>query len=148
VNIFYNTLSLIFFRKITVEKAADRFAIGHLNNGFGLMKEYGDSHSFISLIHLDLSRGSLEKLYTIEYPTTNVKIIVNKANPTTFLLTRNIDNERVSRICKIAENTIINGDIVEITFTPNCFYGKCLYRLQWNNNNERQVSLLLTCLIF
>jgi hypothetical protein len=115
-----------------------------LKDGFGLLKECGrDENSFISLIFLDRCRGSLQKIQTIEYPIGSIKIVINKADPTTFILS----NREFSQICKIVDKTIVIGEMFELSFNPNCFYGKCLYRLEWNYNNQTRVSLLFICII-
>jgi hypothetical protein len=106
-----------------------------------LLSEEGEIDSFTSLICLDLSRNSLQKLQTVEYPFGYSHVFVDMANPTTFLLT----DEESTRICKIAENRIIIGDVIEIDFDPDCFYDKYVYGLEWNN--DTRVSWLFKCLI-
>jgi hypothetical protein len=116
--------------------------IHFLNNGFGLLKEYeGMTNSFISLVFLDLSRRSLQKLHTFEYPSRQIDIYVNKADPTTFLL----NEGEFIRIFKVFDNTIIIGERIEIDFYPACFYDKCVYTLK--GGNETRVSLSFICLI-
>jgi hypothetical protein len=83
-----------------------------LKDRFGLLEEYGDTNSLISLISLDLSRYSLQKLHTVEYPTFDIPVIINKADTTTFMLNLEIDNRRSSQICEIVDNTIIIGDVI------------------------------------
>jgi hypothetical protein len=114
-----------------------------LKNGYGLLKERIHGNSFISLIFLDLYQHTLKKLHTVEYPTTDIQIVINKADSITFIL----NDGDFMRICKIAEEKMIIGEMFEITFNPNCFYGKYLYRLEWNDGNETRVSLIFKCLI-
>jgi hypothetical protein len=101
-----------------------------------LLKEEGETNSFISLISLDLSRCSVQKLHTVEYPTIDIEILVNNADPTTFLLTHYINNERFSRMCKIVEKKIVISDITEVKFYPDCFYDKYAYGLDWYRDEE------------
>jgi hypothetical protein len=100
------------------------------------LEEEGETNSFISLISLDLSLGSLHKFHTVEYNANNIRILVNNADPTTFLLTHYINNERFSRMCKIVEKKIVISDITEIDFSPDCFYDKYAYGLDWYRDEE------------
>jgi hypothetical protein len=123
---------MIFFRKISFEKSAKSFSgIYHLKDGFGLLKEYGDTISSISLIFLDLYCGSVQKLYTVECPSCLTTIVVNKTDSTTFLLTYRIDDEQSSRIYKIDDNAISVKDVIEIGFFPKWFYDKFVYGVTW-----------------
>jgi hypothetical protein len=106
------------------------------------MKEKGKTNFFISLIFLDLTHGNLKKLHTVEYSSDWLKIYVNKADPTAFLLTYSIADRNAvsSRICKVADNTIIIGEIVETDLHPDWFYDKCVYGLNWYYENQINVS--------
>jgi hypothetical protein len=68
------------------------------------------------------------------------KIVVNKADSTTFLL----DDEESWKICQIVEEKIMIGHVVEIGFHPDCFYGNCIYKLSWSDGNiqARNVRML------
>jgi hypothetical protein len=111
-----------------IEKSAEKLLDFYpVKDGFGLLKEKGEINSFISLIFLDLHRHCLKKLHTIEYQGDNIQIVVNKADPTTFILTHRIADERSSRMCKIVDSAIIFKEVVEIDFSPECFYGKYVY---------------------
>jgi hypothetical protein len=105
-----------------------------------LVEREGRTDSFISLVFLDLSRRSLQKLHTIEYPFWYNVIRVNKADLNTFILT----NGEFIRICKIVDKTIIIGDVIDIGRYPTCFYDKCVYGL--GLNFKTGVSLFI-CLI-
>jgi hypothetical protein len=94
-----------------------------------LLKEReGVDTCFISLISLDLNQHTLKKLNTIQYQGDNIKIVINQADPTTFILTLDIDDELITRICKIVEKRIIE-DVIEIDFYPECFYGNYAYMI-------------------
>jgi hypothetical protein len=112
-----------------------------LTNGFGLLEEREHPNYFISLIFLDISRQSFHKLHTVEYPTHNMQIIINKSNPTTFLLNDRNGDEKFSRICKITDNTIIIGERVNITFSPACLYDKYLYSVERYDENSRYLDV-------
>jgi hypothetical protein len=120
--------------------------IVYLKDGFGLLQELGDSNSFISLIVLDISRCSLQKLHTVEYPSDYIGIIADKADPTTFLVNDYNRNANTSRTCKIVENKIIIGDVARVDFDSSCFYDKCVYGLKWYYRDHIRVSLLFTYL--
>jgi hypothetical protein len=102
-----------------------------LNNGFGLLEEEGETSSFVSLIFLDLYRGSVQKLHTVEYLSNYIHVVINKADSTTFILNNRINDELSSQICKIVNDTIIFNNVVDIEFYPECFYGKYVYATEW-----------------
>jgi hypothetical protein len=130
------------FRKFSVEKSARTVTnIYPLKDGFGLLEERASKDSFISLIFPNLCRGSLQKLQTVKYPSDWIKIIVNKADPTTFILNDLNNDEQSTRICKIVDKTIIIGDVVEIGFYPYCFYNKFVYGLNWYERDEDSVEV-------
>lgn len=129
---------MIFFRKITVEKSAERFDIHYLKDGFGLLEEHGNRNSFLSLIFLDLSQQTFKKIHTVEHRSISSKIVVDKADLTTFLLTYYIGGERVSRICKIVEKTIIIGEVVDTSVHPDSFYDKYVYFFKRYDQNGRE----------
>jgi hypothetical protein len=108
-----------------------------------LLDERGHENSFISLIFLDLHQLSLQKLHTIEFSFRNVKIVVNKADLTTFILTHNIDDddELYWRIGKIVDNAIIVEDMIKIDFTPEYFYDKCAYLTKWHNERGEYIKV-------
>jgi hypothetical protein len=112
-----------------------------LKGGFGLLKEEGETSSFVSLVFLDLSLGSLHKFHTVEYPTIDIEIVVNKADPTTFILTHYINNEQSSRIFKIVEKKIIIEDVIEIDFSPDCFYDKYVYATEWIDDEGEEIDV-------
>jgi hypothetical protein len=95
------------------------------------LREYGETNSFISLIFLDIYRGSVQKIHTIEYQGDNIQIVVNQTDPTTFLLIHHIEDERALRICKIVNNAIIIENMIETDFVPKCFYGNYVYSFGW-----------------
>lgn len=105
------------------------------------MEECNEDNSFISLISLDISLRSLKKLQTIEYPTSSIDIVVNGNDPTTFLLYHTINYERHTRIGKLAEETIVIEDVIEIDFRPHCFCNKCVYGLNWPSGNRRELDV-------
>jgi hypothetical protein len=108
------------------------------------MEEYGNQNSFISLIFLDISRHSLQKLHTIEYPAIVIQIIINKADPTTFILNYRNNGRWSKRIFKIVEETIIVGEIVEIQIemNPIFFHDKCVYSLKRiHGNGEYRINV-------
>jgi hypothetical protein len=107
-----------------------------------LLKEHGDGNSFISLIFLDLCERSLQKLYTVEYSSSDIDLLVNKADSTTFILD-DPNNQEESKICKIVDKTIIIGDVVEIDFYPDCFYDKSVYFLNWKDENEEDLDVIM-----
>jgi hypothetical protein len=125
-----------------MEKSADLLhKIYFLKDGFGLFNEVGNESAFISLIFLDIFRSSLQKLHTVEYPSYQIDIYVDKANPTMFIL----NDEESMRICKIVGKTIIIGDEVDIDFIPDCFYNKRVFYVNWNATIRTVVSLLFIC---
>jgi hypothetical protein len=129
---------------VSVENSAEELIdIYSLKNGFGLLKEIGKTNAFISLILLDLSRRSLQKLHTIEYNTDDIEIVVNKADPTAFILNHYINDERFSQNCNVVEKTIIIGDLIEIEFYPECFCDKFVYGLNCYKSDEdsKRVSI-------
>lgn len=119
--------------------------IYYLKDGFGLLEERGDENYFTSLIFLDLHKCSLQKLYTIKYPSRPIQIIVDKTDPTTFLL-RDINNDGI-QICKIVDNSIITGDVFEAKLFSRAFVDKCVYGLKSYYTNYKEVRLLLIRLI-
>jgi hypothetical protein len=110
-----------------------------------LLREHGGENYFISLIFLDFCERNLQKLHTVECPMDYIYIMINKADPTTFLLYDYIASHQTTLICKIVDKTIIIGDILDIDFYPHCFYGKYIYLLGWND--EDQASLLFICIV-
>jgi hypothetical protein len=108
-----------------------------LNNGFGLLNEKGETNFFINLISLDLCRGNLQKLHTVEYSSPYINIFVNKADPTTFIL----NEGEFMQICEIVDKTIIIGEGVEITFMPSCFYDKGVYYLDWYDEDYEELDV-------
>jgi hypothetical protein len=66
-------------------------------------------------------------------------VIINKADLTTFLFANRNGNEKFSQICKIVDNTIILGDVIDIEndFSPDCFYDNCAYGLKRRETNGR-----------
>jgi hypothetical protein len=109
-----------------------------LKDGFGLLNEYGDGNYFISLMFLDLCRCSLKKLDTAE-SDIHSNVIVNKADPTTFLLKN--PNSNVSKVCKIVEKKIIFGDVIDIAFRPDSFYDKNVYALKRRDEHFRDLDV-------
>jgi hypothetical protein len=105
-----------------------------LKDGFGLLNEEGDRNYSISLIFLDLYQHTLKKLHTVEYNTHDIEIIVNKADPTKFILS--VGSYLDVYICKIVENRIIIGDRIEIDVCMNCFYGDNVYALDSYDSDE------------
>jgi hypothetical protein len=110
-----------------------------LKDGFGLLEECATITHFISLIFLDFRHHTLKKLDTIEYQSNWIRIFVDKADPTTFLL--NGHNQRATRVCKIVDNTIVIGDLIEINFNPECFYDKCVYGLKWRDRHGEDLEV-------
>lgn len=88
------------------------------------------------MICLDLCQLSLKKLNTVEYPSPFISILVNKADPTTFLLINYIGDSEFVQICKVFEKAMITGDVVNIGFYPDRFYDKCVYGLNWYYDDE------------
>jgi hypothetical protein len=124
-----------------VEKSAKRLiSIYPLDDDFGLLKERqhkGDTCS-ISLVFLDLYGRKLEKVTTIEYPAHNI-IIVNKIEPTEFLVCSDLDN--TVQICKVEKINIIFGEIFDINFCPQSLYDGRIYGSGWIYD-EKVMSLL------
>jgi hypothetical protein len=116
-----------------------------LKDGFGLLEENEYPNSYISLIWLDIYQRSLKKLHTIEYSSNWIQIFVDKADSAMFMLKDFTNN--VSRIGKIVDKKLIIGDVIDINFSPDCFYNKCIYILNMDGEqNEdhypQQASLL------
>jgi hypothetical protein len=84
----------------------------------------------------------LKKFHTIEYPTIHIKIVVNKADPTMFILDYSIDNNWILQVCKIGKKTILIGEKFELDFDPDWFYDKCVYTLNWYEDEDRDVRIL------
>jgi hypothetical protein len=123
--------------------------ISPLKDGFGLLgeeDEYEETY-FITLIFLDIHNHTLQKFDTDEYIESDIEILVNKANPTTFIL-NDINNDEIStEICKLVDGEIIIEDVIEIGFSPDCFYDKYLYGLEWyGDDRDYNVSSLFICL--
>jgi hypothetical protein len=108
-----------------------------LKDGFGLLKERGDGSYFISLIFLDLHHQTLKKLHTVEYLSYYMNIFVNKADSTTFIL----NDELPTQICKIIDKTIVIGDLIEIDFYPQAFYGGNIYSLKLYDRDGRRLDV-------
>jgi hypothetical protein len=87
---------------------------------------------------LDISRPSLQKVYTLEYRSYWIDIHVNKTDPTTLIFQYIINYKWYIKICKIVDKTIVIGDGVEIGFHLGCFYGKCVYGLNRRYENEEK----------
>lgn len=118
-----------------------------LKDGFGLINEYDNNTTyFISLIFLDLQNHALKKLHTIEYHSSWIYIVVKQSDPTTFLLEDRNTRERTVRICKIVDSTIIIGDMIDIGFSPDCFYDRHIYGTKWryDMDNYLLVRILYT----
>jgi hypothetical protein len=151
VSIFYKTLSIILFRNVTVQKSGLLVTGFHpLKDGFGLLGERRNQTSFISLIFLDLHQPDLQKLHTVEYPSDHINMFVDTADSTTFLLNGLNDNDMLTRICKIVDNTIIIGNVAETNFFPDCFYHGCVYYLELNredNEYRTEVGCLVIYLV-
>jgi hypothetical protein len=101
------------------------------------LEEREDEKSFISLISLDIHQHILKKFHTIGYPIRNTKIVVNKTDPTTFIL----DSEESTRICKIVDKTIIIDERVDIGFHPRLFYGNFVYALKLLDEYFRRLEV-------
>jgi hypothetical protein len=110
-----------------------------LRNGFGLMEERGNRNRFISLIFLDLFQHSLQKLHTVRHIVEIPKIILNKADPTTFILKD--FNWNSFQICQIVDNEIIIGERTQIGFRAESFHGKYVYALVWHNENRERLNV-------
>jgi hypothetical protein len=107
------------------------------------LEEYENGTPFISLIFLDIRGRSLQKIFRLEYTFYLSKIIVNKANPSMFLL--NDPNIGVSQTYKFTKNAIII-DAVDIDFCPQCFYDKFVYALDWSDEDEDDQGLCVIIL--
>jgi hypothetical protein len=120
-----------------------------LKDGFGLLAEREDNTCFISLIFLDFYEHTFQILHTVTYSSNYINIFVNKADPATFILRYPVDNDSSTRICKIVEKKIIIGDVIEIDFSLNCFYGKYIYGLKWRYEDGKAmpVKLIYKCLV-
>jgi hypothetical protein len=144
--ILYDILNR-FLREVTVEKSAKRLISIHpLDDDFGLLKERqhkGDTCS-ISLVFLDLYGKKLEKLTTITYPSRYIFIIVNKIEPTEFLVCSDLDN--TVQICRVEKISIILGDMIDIDFRPQSLYDGQIYGSGWIYDEE--VMNLLFRLLF
>jgi hypothetical protein len=114
--------------------------IHHLNNGLGLMNEQGPPY-FISLIFVDFHHFTLKKFHTIEYPSVVREVFVDKADLTVLILEDHNNNARSMRICKIVDKTIVIGDLVEIDFYPQAFYGGNIYGLKWCDRDGRRLDV-------
>jgi uncharacterized UPF0160 family protein len=103
--------------------------------------ERGHRNSLISLIFLNFHNQTLKMLHTIEHSSDWIDILVNKADPTMFMLNDSIDNRWSSRIYKIVENMIITCDVIETDFYPLCFYDKCAYAIKWFNEDGKDLEV-------
>jgi hypothetical protein len=116
-----------------------------------LLKEAEVANFFISLVFLDFSRCYLQKLHTVERHSRFLpRIVVNKADPTTFMLNEMINGQLSPQICKIIDKTIVIEDVVESELIPDIFYDKYAYTLELyyrNDDDLQRVSLLYTCLV-
>jgi hypothetical protein len=111
-----------------------------LKDGFGLLKEIGNGRSFITLVFLDLRRRTLKKFHTVEFDIY-LDILVNNADPTTFILEDLNEDKEFSRICKIVDNTIIIENMVEIDFFTESFYDKSVYGLKRRDENFQHINV-------
>jgi hypothetical protein len=115
-----------------------------LKDGFGLLREDRHQNSFISLIFLDFCCPNLQKLHTVEYPAVDIKIVVDKADPATFLLKSYMSN--ASNIYKIVKKTIILDKEIEIEFYPDYFYDKSVYFLKRYDENLKDLEVRISYL--
>jgi hypothetical protein len=104
-----------------------------------LLEESGETDSFISLICLDVCQRSFRKLYTLEYLSDYIRIIVNNADPTIFIL-KDLNNDAL-QICKTVNNTIIFGDVVKVKFCSKAFYDKFVYGLYWYDEDGEELDV-------
>jgi hypothetical protein len=134
---------------VYVKTSANRLnSISHLKDGFGLLKERSYSYYFdgkrdyfISLFFLDLHQQTLKKIHTVKYHSNFIRIFVNEADPTTFIL--NDYNRKSSQICKIVKEKIVFGEIIEIDFYPTAFYDKRIYGLKCYDDNGENLAVRL-----
>jgi hypothetical protein len=117
-----------------------------LDDDFGLLHEghYERDTCFISLIFLDLYGRKLEKVTTIEYPSVDILIFVNKIEPTEFLV--HWYNDDTVQICKVEKISIILGEMFDMNFWPQSLYDERIYSLDFVPD-EKVMSLLFTSLV-
>jgi hypothetical protein len=111
-----------------------------------VLTEFGNANYFISLILPNFCRRNFKKIQTIKYLSRSFQFIVNRADPTTFLLTYYINNERYIQLCKLVEKEIIIEDSIKIDFYPNYFDDKHIYTLDSYKRDDKYktyVSLFL-----
>jgi hypothetical protein len=114
-----------------------------LKDGFALLKEK-DNNYFISLVFLDLSQRSLQKIHTVKCPYDYIKIFINEADPTTFILSYDIDFEQFVQICKIVGKQIIFGNMIDTDFSPDYFYGNYAYFSKWFDERGRDLDVRIS----
>jgi hypothetical protein len=120
------------FSKITIDsKAQDDYYIHHLADGFGLLLEsnWQDSCYFVTLIALDLHAKIVHKFETVEIRGREIKVVVNKDEPTEFVLGLSVEGEIFVHFCKVVKTKIVVGNAIRVSFIPQALYNGHLYAL-------------------
>jgi hypothetical protein len=115
-----------------------------LADDFGLLVERED-YWFISLVFLDLHKTTFCKLHTIELPGSYlyVGIIVNKAEPTEFVLQYESENDqKFIRACKVDRTKLIIGDEIEVEADFRSYHNGCLYKVSWTEDEDEDEDFL------
>jgi hypothetical protein len=86
----------------------------------------------------------LEKLDTIQRRFDVFSIIVNKDEPTQFVLKIDIEDGYIVELFTIVGTSIVAGDSIQISFEPDGYFDERLYGLKWiENDDENTVSQLI-----
>lgn len=114
---------------------------------FGLLVERGEvmpenTAYFISLIAFDFYDVTCKKFETIEYHSSGLKILVNKFDPSKFILLLRINGEISARICNVVKKEIVVGDQIALPFEFDSYFDGSLYVFHWTST---LTGLLTVC---
>jgi hypothetical protein len=102
-------------------------SIQPLDDDFGILIEFQNEMSFISLIFLDLYAQTVQKLTTIEHRCRYAVILVNQSDPSQFALDFDIDGEWSIQLCKVVKTEIILTEVINLPFGLSHFYDGRIY---------------------
>lgn len=154
---------IIFSRQLTVPKTAENLIeIIPLSDNYGLLteqikeaenaEEVEDGPCMITLVWLDFRGKAFQKLFTVELYCEELKIIVNKADPTEFFVRAYSyhSSETIVRVGKVNEKKLIIADkvLVDSDIKFEAYYNGCLYSPILIENHEVCYSFLLFSFIF
>lgn len=89
-----------------------------------------DTAFFLSLIWLDLYDATCLKLQTIEYRCRYLSIIMNKLDPTEFVVKLRIGNDFFARICKLLGKKMVVGEAILVPLSFDSYFEGNFYELE------------------